>query len=84
MEILVIIVPAAAILLLVYYLRQRGGQGTGRVKTLRQECRRLLKQSPISADETIDRYMANLKDRYPGHTEEWYLEKIIYDLERDR
>ncbi|MEG4804181.1 hypothetical protein QUB63_25235 [Microcoleus sp. ARI1-B5] len=29
------------------------------------------------------RLLANARDRYPGKSERWYAEKVIYDLERD-
>ena len=80
----IFILAAIAVLLLIYYLWQRSSSGLGKEQALRQQIHRLLQQPPDSANETIERYMANLKERYPGHPEEWYLEKIIYDLERDR
>ncbi len=30
------------------------------------------------------RLLAQAKVRYPGKSERWYVEKVIYDLERDR
>ncbi|HEY9852838.1 MAG TPA: hypothetical protein V6D28_25420 [Leptolyngbyaceae cyanobacterium] len=30
------------------------------------------------------RLLAHAKERYPGKSERWYAEKVIYDLERDR
>jgi len=80
----ILILAAIAVLILIYYLWKRSSSGLGKEQTLRQQIRKLLQQPPDSANETIDRYMANLKQRFPGHPEEWYLEKIIYDLERDR
>lgn len=80
----ILFLAAIAVLILIYYLWKRSSSGLGKEQALRQQIRRLLQQPPDSANETIDRYMANLKERYPGHSEEWYLEKIIYDLERDR
>ncbi len=80
----ILILAAIAVLILIYYFWKRSGSGLGKEQALRQQIRRLLQQPPDAADETINRYVANLKDRYPGHSEEWYLEKIIYDLERDR
>lgn len=47
-----------------------------------QECRRLLRLPPKLADEIIIRYRENLKKHHPNRSDEWYLEKIIYDLER--
>lgn len=31
---------------------------------------------------TADRLIAYEKRNHPGHTEQWYLEKVIYDLRR--
>ncbi len=82
MSIIIILVIVA--LFLIYYFWKRSQQGWGKTSALRQECRRLLRLPPADADETIDRYIKNLQERYPDHTEEWYLEKIIHDLKRDR
>lgn len=51
---------------------------------LYEECRRQLKMPPAEADKVIERYISRLKERQPGRSREWYLEKILYDLERDR
>ena len=33
--------------------------------------------------ERIDRLLENARQRTPGKSEQWYWEKILYDLERD-
>jgi hypothetical protein len=33
--------------------------------------------------QRIDRLLANARQRNPGQSEQWYWEKILYDLERD-
>jgi hypothetical protein len=33
---------------------------------------------------TVDRLIGNAKLRNPGEPEQWYWEKVLYDLERDR
>ncbi len=33
--------------------------------------------------QRIDRLLANTRQRNPGQSEQWYWEKILYDLERD-
>jgi hypothetical protein len=39
----------------------------------------------LNNDEpTAQRLLASLRDRYPDKTEQWYWEKMLYDLERDR
>jgi hypothetical protein len=32
----------------------------------------------------IERLLHHTRDRNPNRTEQWYWEKILYDLERDR
>ncbi len=81
-QVLIILLVAIALIILYFYrIRslRRGGQ-----RTLWQECRRKLRLPQKVADETIERYIQSLKESHPNHTEEWYLEKIIYDLDRDR
>jgi predicted LPLAT superfamily acyltransferase len=36
------------------------------------------------AEESLARHLTSLKERFPGHTEVWYLRRILTDLERDR
>ncbi len=36
------------------------------------------------AEKALARQIALLKSKRPGQSEEWYMEKIIYDLEKDR
>lgn len=67
---------------LVIFLFKRKGKSER--NTLRRECRRLLKLPTEAAEDTIDRHIKSLQARFPGRSEEWYLEKILYDLERDR
>ncbi len=33
---------------------------------------------------TVDRLLTMARYKYPGHSQQWYLEKVIYDLQRDR
>lgn len=40
--------------------------------------------SRTEAENALVRQMDLLKRKRPGLSEEWYLEKIIYDLEKDR
>lgn len=81
---LLITLLIAAALLLIYYFWNRRQPGRGKAGALRQEARSLLKMPQGTADETIDRYIKNLQERFPNRDEEWYLEKIIHDLKRDR
>lgn len=86
MDLSLIIVVVIVVFALVYYLRGRpaGPFKRGKTGSLRQQARRQLKLPPDQADQTIDRQIERLKERYPDRSEEWYLEKIIYDFERDR
>jgi hypothetical protein len=71
-------------LIALYFFKQRGGRGRGKNSALRHKIRLMLNSPPAVADETINRHMESLRKRFPSRSEEWYLEKIIYDLERDR
>ena len=81
---------ALAVLLLalavIVYFSNRRSRATekGKARQLRCQIRQLLRQEKPESDHTIDRYIKSLQNRYPGHTEEWYLDKILYDLQRDR
>jgi hypothetical protein len=33
---------------------------------------------------TAERIISQLHRKYPGHTDKWYIEKAIFDLERDK
>jgi len=79
-----IMIAVIVILIILYFYLKRNRKGGGKLHTLRQECRRKLHLPPKIADETIQRYIDSLKKNHPNHTKEWYLEKIIYDLDRDR
>jgi len=79
------IIPLVAVALIsLYFYRIRRRKGGGKQRALWQECRQKLRLSPKVADDTIERYIKRLKESHPNHPEEWYLEKIIYDLDRDR
>jgi hypothetical protein len=81
---MVIVLIAVVILVILYFYRLKGHKGVGKQRALRQEYRRKLRLPSKIADETIERHIKSLKESHPNHTEEWYLEKIIYDLDRDR
>ncbi len=84
MDMLLTILIILVIIGIVYFIYVRRGVEPSRVKELRGECRRQLNMPPQQAEETIDRYIKNLREKHPGRSEEWYLEKILYDLQRDR
>ena len=79
-----IILAIAVALIILYSYRRRSRKGVGKQRALWQECRQKLRLPLKIADETIGRHIMSLKKSHPNHSEEWYLEKIIYDLDRDR
>ncbi len=78
---LVILLAIAAGALLVSFLRNRA---TDKTVALKRRYRQLVFLSEQQADEALQRQLKAARKRYPGRSEQWYLEKIIYDLERDR
>lgn len=81
---LLLILAVIFVLTIIYIYIVRSGRGRGKKHALWQECRRQLRLPTQLANETIERHINRLKERHPNRSEEWYLEKIIYDLERDR
>lgn len=55
-----------------------------KISRLKRRYMKLTHQSPRIACESLQWQLNRLKAKTPGKSEEWYLEKIIYDLERDR
>ena len=51
---------------------------------LRRKCLEELRLPPPEAERTLNRHIERLESRHPGRDEDWYLEKILYDLGRDR
>ncbi len=84
MDTTVIILIILAILgAAIYFYMKRGGE-TSRERPLRAECRRSLNMPAKEADEIIDRQLHRLREKHPGKSEDWYLDKCLYDLQRDR
>jgi len=54
------------------------------IKRLKREYKMLYGSSAADAEQSLQRQMANIKAKQPGKSEEWYLKKIIFDLEKDR
>lgn len=86
MDLTIVIVIVIVVLVAGYYLRSKGSSPVNRFKggSLRARAKSQLKLPPDQADQAIERQIERLKERYPNRSEEWYLEKIIYDYERDR
>ena len=55
-----------------------------RINRLQNKYYNLSFQSRNEARKSLNRQLMLLKNKYPGYSQEWYLEKIIYDLKRDR
>lgn len=68
------------ILVFVYFALSRKRE----INKLKQKYRKLTFFSPEYADESLRLQIIKLKNKIPGRSEKWYLEKVIYDLERDR
>lgn len=75
------ILAAIIIIALLYFFWRK--KGAGESSSVKRPG--LKKRLPASlTDEQIERHIARLKERYPGRSEEWYIEKMISDFERDR
>ncbi|MBD2256072.1 hypothetical protein [Pseudanabaena sp. FACHB-2040] len=46
--------------------------------------RRQLLRLVGGSGSTAERLLSQLRQRYPGESEQWYWEKAIYDIRRDR
>ena len=81
MSYLVILVVIAAGAVLVSFLR---GRATDSAAALKRRYRQLVGLPVEEANKALRQQLKAVRKRYPGHSDQWYLEKIIYDLERDR
>lgn len=55
-----------------------------RIQRLKRRYYQLSFQAPEQAKKSLHRQVALLKLKRPGYSKEWYLEKIVYDLRKDR
>ncbi len=55
-----------------------------RIRKLKREYRMLYGSTKAEADKSLQRQLNVIKSKHPGQPEEWYLQKIVYDLEKDR
>ncbi len=79
----VIIIAVIAVMFGVYmFVRGRGP--SPKTAELKRRYFRLLNQPQGYAEEVLERTIASLRQKYPGRSYGWYLEKAVYDLERDR
>lgn len=88
-----IIIAVVVIVVAVYFITKRtslfnkgklSASLPGAKRNLREQCRSLLKMPPDEADKVIDRLIERQKEKNPGQTEEWYLDKVLFDLEKDK
>lgn len=54
------------------------------VDRLKQRYRKLTFASPKVADEALRLQIVRLKNMAPGRSEQWYLERVVRELERGR
>lgn len=65
-------------------LRRMRGRGHWRPCGLRERYKRMLHMPEDMAEAVIEAQLSRLRERHPGRSEQWYLEKMLYDLQRDR
>jgi hypothetical protein len=58
--------------------------GPFRIRRLKNQYRILHGLDRQEAERSLRRQMDHIRKRYPNKSERWCLEKIIYDLKRDR
>lgn len=76
-----LLLAAVAIAVLFWWRRQSGG---GRVGKLKEAYRHELRVSKPEADRILESQLQRMRERYPDKDEVWHLEKLLYELERDR
>ncbi|MFW6129758.1 MAG: hypothetical protein ACOC56_01165 [Atribacterota bacterium] len=54
------------------------------IKKLKKKYYNISGLPPHIAEETLQRHIERLKEKYPDKSLEWYLDKIIFDLEKDK
>ena len=80
-EIVLLIIIAAIIIYAAVYA---AGGGRRKKNQLLKRYYELMGMPRRVAEETLSRQKEVLQKKFPGKTEEWYLEKIIFDLEKDK
>ena len=77
------IIGIIVVIVIVYLIRQKSS-GPSSTQQLRNKCKSLLNLPADEADATLNRLIERQKEKHPGKSEEWYLDKILYDLEKDK
>ena len=78
----IILLVVAAVL--VWYRFAPRLKSYAKERQLEGQYRRLMRLSESEGEAAIRRQIEQLKRRHPGRSRAWYLEKMIYDLQRDR
>lgn len=65
-------------------LRRLRGRSFARIDSMREQYRSMLRMPDHMADEVIAAHLSRLRIKHPNRSEEWYFEKMLYDLQRDR
>lgn len=73
-----------AVILFAFYYFQKYRGTKPKTNNLRKEYSRRAGIPPATADDHIDAYIKRLQQKHPGRSEKWCLEKMLFDLERDR
>ena len=84
MGIVTVIMVLAIGAVFVSLLVRRYRASLGRNVMLRQQIKNMLRMPDHMADGLIDERIRRLKKKHPDRSEQWYLEKILYDEQRDR
>ncbi|MGI6405744.1 MAG: hypothetical protein ACOX2E_04605 [Syntrophaceticus sp.] len=77
-DVIVIAIISAILTGFIYYRKNN------RIIKIQRRYMELVHQSPEDAEKSLELQLSNYRKKYPRKTEEWYLEKIIEDLENDR
>jgi len=78
-RVLCILILVAVVVVAVLVVRSRS-----EINLLKKRYRQISFLPPKEAEKSLQRQIERLKSKYPNRSEKWYLEKVIYDLERDR
>ncbi|HEY9761556.1 MAG TPA: hypothetical protein V6D07_03465 [Trichocoleus sp.] len=87
-----VLLAVAIALGLVFWWRQKKGKGLRGAsplsvnlgKSVYGPTRRQLLRMVGGNRATAERLLSRVRQRYPGRPEQWYWEKAIYDIQRDR
>lgn len=77
-DVIVIAILSAILTGFIYYRKNN------RITKIKSRYMELVHQSPEDAEKSLELQLINYRKKHPKKTEEWYLEKIIEDLENDR